>query len=105
ANPAFTVSGPAAARAHQEPRDWRVRAAVPALVAAALLLAALLWSLGRPARTVPGPVTRYRVELPAGHGLAGSPWSRLAVSPDGSRLVYVGDAERSTQLFLRARDQ
>jgi serine/threonine-protein kinase len=27
------------------------------------------------------------------------------VSPDGSRLVYVGDSERSTQLFLRTQDQ
>ena len=83
--------------------DWRQRAAIPALAAVGLLLAALVWVVRRPP---PLPlVTRYQVELAAGQGLSGNPWSRLAVSPDGSRLVYVGESERSTRLFVRARDQ
>ena len=70
--------------------------------------AALFWRRSGWAYAVrlrPLPVIRYRVALAAGHGLSGSPWSRLAVSPDGSRLVYMGDSERSSQLFVRSRDQ
>ena len=81
---------------------WRHRTAVPALVAALVLAVALVWVLRRP--SPPAPVTRYAVALPAGQELSGSPWSRLAVSPDGSRLVYVGNAEQGSQLFVRARD-
>jgi serine/threonine-protein kinase len=82
--------------------SWRNRIAVPALVAAAVLAVALVWALGRPGP--PAPVTRYGVALPTGQELARSPWSRLAVSPDGSRLVYVGNSEQGTQLYVRARD-
>jgi serine/threonine protein kinase/Tol biopolymer transport system component len=102
-NPAFTVSGLTATRSGSTAPDWRRRAAVPALGAALLLAAALLWAVTRP--LPPVPVTRYHVELADGQGLSGSQWSRLAVSPDGSRLVYVGDAERDTRLFVRLRDQ
>ncbi|HSR15459.1 MAG TPA: LpqB family beta-propeller domain-containing protein, partial [Gemmatimonadales bacterium] len=93
-----TTTGPARA-------DWRSRIALPAIAVAALLALALAWSL-RPAP--PLPVTRYQVALPAGQGLSGSPWSRLAVSPDGSRLVYLGEGEPGraiSRLFLRTRDQ
>jgi serine/threonine-protein kinase len=103
ANPAFTTMGPADTRFRPAVGNWRQRVAVPALVAAVLLLLVAVWAIGRPAPA--RPVTWYGVSLAAGQGLAGSPWSRLAVSPDGSRLVYVGDAERGTQLFLRPRDQ
>ena len=92
-------SGRATARAE----GWRHRAAVPALVAAALLLMALAWTIGRP--TPPAAVARYRHNLSEGQGLSGSPWSRLAVSPDGSKLVYVSDSDRGSQLMVRMRDQ
>ena len=76
ANPGFTVSATVSSPSHLAVRDWRRRAAVPALVAAALFLLVLAWSLTRPAP--PRPVTRYRVALAPGRGLSGSPWSRLA---------------------------
>ena len=50
------------------------------------------------------PVTQYRVALAPGRTLAGTPWSRLTVSPDGSRLVYVGNSVRGTQLYVRKQD-
>jgi serine/threonine-protein kinase len=102
-NPAFTATGLTTTRSGSTVRDWRQRLAVPAIGAAVLLAAALLWAVTRPGPAQ--PVARYLVELAQGQGLAGSPWSRLAVSPDGSRLVYVGESERSTQLFVRTRDQ
>jgi serine/threonine-protein kinase len=103
ADPGFRFGTSAGAPARPELRDWRHRIAIPALVAVALLALGLAWSL-RP-RPPEGPVTRYRVALALGRGLAGTPWSRLTVSPDGSRLVYVGESERSTQLFLKTRDK
>ena len=83
--------------------EWRRRAAVPALVSTTVLAGALAWTSVRPAP--PLPVTRYRLAFADGQGLSSSPWSRLAVSPDGSRLVYVSDDERGTRLMMRMRDQ
>ncbi len=103
ANPGFTFGTAAPTPARPEHRGWRHRMAVPALIAVALLAVGLIWSLQRPAPE--SLITRYRVALAPGRGLGASPWSRLAVSPDGSRLVYVGDSERGTQLFLRTQDQ
>jgi len=77
--------------------------AVPALVVAGLLLIALGWMAGRP--TPPAPVTRYRVALADGQPLSGITWTRLAVSPDGATLVYVGNGPRGQQLFSRRRGE
>jgi len=54
------------------------------------------------------PVSRYAVELPEGHDPMQIFGSNIALSPDGSELVYVGpsaDGKASTQLWLRRRDQ
>jgi serine/threonine-protein kinase len=102
ANPGFTFGTPARAPSGTA-RDWRQRAAVPALIAAGLLVAGLAWSLWRPAPA--SPIARYRVALAAGRGLSATPWVRLAVSPDGPGWCTWGDSERGTQLFLRPRDR
>ncbi|HSE50740.1 MAG TPA: protein kinase [Gemmatimonadales bacterium] len=104
ANPGFTFGTSASAAGVPAGRDWRQRFALPALVAAGLLGVALVLSLKRPPAS-PTPVARYRVTLPENRGLSGNSWSRLAVSPDGSRLVYVADLERGTGLMVRGRDQ
>jgi len=96
-------TGVAEGRDVAAPGGWRQRAAVPALVMAGLLLIALAWTIRRP--DSPAPVARYRLMLAEGQGLSGSPWSRLAASPDGSKLVYVSDSDRGTRLMLRLRDQ
>jgi Tol biopolymer transport system component len=99
----FRSAGVVAGHPMAVPDGWRQKAAVPALIAAALLMMALVWAIKRP--VPPEPVTRYRLKLAEGQGLSGSLWSRLAVSPDGSKLVYVSDNDRSRQLLLRLRDQ
>ena len=103
-NPGFTF-GTTAVPAGVPGRDWRTQLAIPALVAAALLALTFAWNLFQRGPEPPAPIARYRVSLPENRGLSGNPWSRLAVSPDGSRLVYVADTERGTGLMVRGRDQ
>jgi serine/threonine-protein kinase len=105
ANPGFTFGTSAVTASRTPQRDWRQHMAIPALALAGILAIALAWlALQRPAPPA-GPVARYRVALAPGRGLAGTPWARIAASPDGSRLVYVGASARGTQLFLKTQDQ
>jgi Tol biopolymer transport system component len=58
----------------------------------------------------PGPepvVNRFSVYLPPDQALApvNGSGNRIAISPDGKRMVYVGPAPRGTQLWLREHDQ
>ena len=58
----------------------------------------------RPASTPPTPVTRFAVALPTSHALAVSVNDRdLAISSDGTHLVYTAGAE--PQLMIRAFDR
>jgi hypothetical protein len=72
---------------------------------AAAATAAALWGWLRPA---PAPsVNRFSLYLPPNQALqpVGQSGNRVAISPDGKRLVYVGPAQRGTQLWLREHDQ
>jgi Tol biopolymer transport system component/tRNA A-37 threonylcarbamoyl transferase component Bud32 len=83
-------------------RDWRLAAfAAAAAVAAGLAL----WGWLRPAP--PARLARFSVTLPKGQEVADLPSSpTIALSPDGSRLVYVGAAASGQpQLLLRPLDQ
>ena len=53
----------------------------------------------------PAQVLRYPLAFPEGEGLWPSGSGRLALSPDGSRLVYVGSGEGSQRLWVRLRDK
>ena len=77
---------------------------LPALLALLVLTAGFaVWGWLRPQNVAAPPVTRYHVELPAasapGYG------SRVAVSPDGSRIAYMGPGPGGGQLWLRSRDK
>jgi tRNA A-37 threonylcarbamoyl transferase component Bud32 len=81
-------------------RGWKERTAIPALALAAILavmIAVLVWR-----RPAPPPLSRYEVDLPDGKRVGSTQWSPMATSPDGSKLVYVGENGR---LFIRSRDQ
>ncbi len=74
---------------------------------AALVLAAgaAAWGWLRPG---PKPVVnRFSLYLPPAEALApvNQSGNRIAISPDGNRLVYVGPASGGTQLWLRDHDQ
>ncbi|HEY6061244.1 MAG TPA: serine/threonine-protein kinase, partial [Gemmatimonadales bacterium] len=80
----------------------RTRNRVLMMVGALAILAAG-FALGgrlRPAR--PEPVMRFSVTFPSGEAIQSVQTARVAISPDGSRLVYVGpDSGSGTQLWVR----
>ncbi|HEX6943599.1 MAG TPA: protein kinase [Gemmatimonadaceae bacterium] len=79
--------------------NWRERVAIPAIAIATVFALITAWSLSR--TPSPPPVARYRVVLPDGKRIGPTQWSPMAVSPDGSKLVYVGESGR---LLVRSRD-
>ncbi len=55
--------------------------------------------------SVPRPVWRFAIDLPAEAPVAVADNPSVAVSPDGTRLVYVGRRAGGTQLYLRVIDE
>ena len=70
---------------------------------AVLLFAAMLWGLMRPERSK--PVVRYNLALDSSEAIVpgGSYVGRLALSPDGLLLAYIGGPR--TQLLIRPRNE
>ncbi len=84
---------------------WKTLAVAATGSAVALALLAL-WALMH--QGGPGVVSRYAVGLPDGHDISQIFGSNVALSPDGSELVYSGpaaDGKGPSQLWLRRRDQ
>ena len=78
---------------------WQRPAAIVGMVAIAVSLSVLaVWSLTRP---VPERVTRYPIPLPAGQEFSYRARPTMAVSPDGSSIVYAADGA----FWLRSVDQ
>ncbi len=78
------------------------------VVAAAAVAALSLWSLWRsfgPRELNAGVVRRFVIDLPSTATVSLSGASALAVSPDGSRLVYAARRGDQTQLYQRVLDQ
>ena len=73
--------------------------------ALAIAVAVAAWGWLRPG-PVPS-VNRYSLYLPPAQALAPANISgnRIAISPDGERIVYVGPAQTGVQLWLREHDQ
>ncbi len=91
-----TVEAGAAVPARR--RDWRAIALATALV---LMTGLAAWATWRP--RPPQPVSRYSVLLPADQRIGGF-FARIAITPDGSRLVYSSGSGQQTQLWVRERD-
>jgi serine/threonine-protein kinase len=101
-NPMFTLSTtPTAAGWNATERGFR-RLFYGATALAALFLAAALWGWLRPAPT--RLVVRYNLVLDSAEALTPSAaWGRIALSPDGSRLAYIGGPH--AQVMVRSRNQ
>ena len=82
--------------------DWRRVAlvGVAAIIASGAIIGTLVWVAMRPA---PPRVSRLQL-TPAGAAALTINWNErdLAITPDGSRLIYVGN--QGTQIFVRALD-
>jgi serine/threonine-protein kinase len=103
ANPGFALAGTATTHLipTEVPSTWQQRLAIPMTVAAVVMTVLFLWASGRP-RSDPGPLRRYPIALPADQALRPRFGSRIAVSPDGARIVYIGSGEGGgAQLWLR----
>ena len=72
-------------------------------IALALLMSTAIWGWMRPAPSK--QVVRYTWVIDSTEAMArGTPWSgRIAISPDGSRLAYIGGPR--SQLLIRPRSQ
>ncbi len=104
---AQTLTSSALVPARRVPRlSWPMIAAVVALVAA------VASGLGYAAARVTGDdagaervVTRFVVTTPEDHRIGGSGLTVVALSPDGSTLIYVGQSSRGPQLYRRNLDE
>ena len=101
-NPSFRLSAPSAARRSTTSNHvmWMLYGATGL---AALFLAIAIWGWMRPAPSK--QVVRYTLVVDSTEAMApGTPWSgRLAISPDGSRLAYIGGP--SSQLLIRPMNE
>jgi serine/threonine-protein kinase len=100
-NASLATVGSSAKTGRSSGRSRRPLYAVSAL--AAVLAIAALWGWMRP--TTSKRVVRYNFVLDSSEAMVGGGgfWGRMALSPDGSYLAYVG-VPRGT-LWIRARDQ
>ena len=97
-----TVSVPAEPTAAAQLQVWQRPA--PAAIAALALLAIgalAVWSLTRPAAPPPELVIRFPIPLAADQSFGGNPYSLVAISPDGSDVVY----QANGSLWLRSVEQ
>src|SRR6266481_3893199 len=94
----------AAATVNGKAGSHRDRAMLYAVIPLAILMTgAAIWGWMRPETSK--PVLRYTLMVDSTEAIArGSSWSgRIALSPDGSRLAYIGGPR--SQLLIRSRDQ
>ena len=95
---AATAAAPAA-----KPRLDPVKLALAGVAVAAAAVAAWAWL-----RPAPAPeVNRFSLYLPPAQALTpvNQSGNRVAISPDGKRIVYIGPGQRGNQLWVREHDQ
>ncbi len=67
--------------------------------------AVAIWSFMLPTPPAPRPISRSVLGVPPDQQLVLGPLSSIALSPDGTRLVYAAQEGEATRLYLRALDQ
>ncbi len=104
AGPSSTMAMPAAQDA-DAPRAWRkvLPWALASVLAAALIFS--VWSSWRKPEVNARPHSRVAVVLPPMDSLGTRTGLAVALSPDGSRMVYVGRRAGTYALYLREMDQ
>jgi eukaryotic-like serine/threonine-protein kinase len=98
-NPRFTTTLRSAATAQSARKRRGVELAMGAIAGVSLLAAG--WAWARPAPTL--RASRYDIALDSSEAMVPTPrWGRVAISPDGSTIVYVGPKKG---LMVRRRDE
>jgi Tol biopolymer transport system component len=105
-NPGFASTTTFARPAYAPARSWqqRVFTAVPWLLLAAVG-GMVAWNRFNVHPTPPPPILRVGLELPAGALWEDQNGTGLALSPDGTLLVYNGRDSMNGHLFLRSMDR
>jgi Tol biopolymer transport system component len=102
---AVTAPGdPRASRASGDRLSWRVGLPWVLSVLLALTLA-VGWLRPRPGPREPGPTTRLELELPDGVELITQNSPGFAISPDGTRVAFIGVRAGARQLYVRRLDE
>ena len=68
-----------------------------------IVVGALAWSMRTEEQTAPPRVTRTTIPTSGAAAFANRPGRGLAITPDGTRIVYIGN--NGTQLFVRPIDR
>ncbi len=102
----------AAAAPAPVPEERRVLRRMPAAIGLMALTAAVIWGMASGLRSLgsppgaPPPVARFTLDFagvpPLASGIGGA---TIALSPDGSRLIYLGAAEQGPQFYNRPMDR
>jgi Tol biopolymer transport system component len=92
---------PGARASAPSPRRWLAWALAAGLLAAVAALAGRQFLAPKPST----PAAHVNVSLPAEVSLADRNWHLLALSQDGTELVFTGGKHGSSQLYLRRFDQ
>ncbi len=103
---AFALPGKVAPASRLFRRDV-ILAALVGSITGVLIAGAIFMDFVRPSLTEPPVVLRLPIEVPADKPLytGRAPNRFLAISPDGTRLVYVGELDnRDTGLYMRSMD-
>jgi serine/threonine-protein kinase len=93
------ATGPLVGRPRATWQNWSTAATV---LTVAVVAGASVWIAMRQAEPAPPRVSRLPLALPRDAALTVNGAGDLAITPDGSRVIYVGN--RGTQLFVRALD-
>ncbi|HEX9691488.1 MAG TPA: protein kinase [Gemmatimonadales bacterium] len=103
ANPAFSTFAAAAGTPTAQPPHGPVTHRALAAVAIVATAVAVWGWLRKPP---PPPVSRFNIALAEAQVMRPGQGPRIAISPDGSRFVYLGPGEGGAgQLWLRERDR
>ncbi|MDA2939052.1 hypothetical protein MYX75_12425, partial [Acidobacteria bacterium AH-259-A15] len=85
-----------------QPARWKLAIPWSTAVVITLIAGVAIWSLTRPGQQ---RLARFVITPPATGLLAARSDPNVAISPDGSRIVYVGVHDGMTQLYVRPIDQ
>ena len=99
-DPRFTTAIRPAASAPVVRRRHGLELTLGAVAVASMLAAAWAWTRPTPV----APPARYNIDLDSSEGMIQTGrWGRVAISPDGSTIVYVGGPKNA--LMVRRRDE